>query len=294
MRSALPLTRERFVTSRGEVRTSGALIRRILARHGIIRSYASAGGRTTGAAVAAAEDLVERVNSIVADFDLDASGRQSIADVMQTWFVKMVETYFRARPLSNTLGQRSSSRADPIRIQPDLELPFTSFVRDLLDAGIERSQSGAVAQHLVGAKLALRHRNDGVVIENHPFQAADLHTGRRGDFRINAAVFHVTMSPSEDVVLKCQDDLHRDVSPVLLVPKEAVASAERFLTAKGLVDRVWLLPIETFVAQNIAELSVFDRSRLAAAVHDLMDEYNRRVAEAESNTSILVEMPELN
>jgi hypothetical protein len=279
MKESFPLQPNQYTSGGNRFRSTVNLVQSILKRYGESRVLLREGARTTGPAVPAAQRLAFRLNRIPELTRLSVSERASVTADLQAWFAARARDHLDRNP-----------------IQPDIDLrkSLTVFVRDLLDAGIQRDRSGAVAQHLVGAKLALRHGPEGIEISNFPFQAADMQTGRHGDFQINSSVFHVTMAPSEGVVIKCQQDLRRGASPILLVPKESVAAAERFLEAKGLSERVFLASIEGFVAQNVAELSQHDRVRLPGALQNLMSEYNRRVAEAETDTSILVEMPDLS
>lgn len=279
MKSSFPIQDRDIKGTGNRFRSTGSMVRNILHRFGEDRVLLREGARTMGPSVPAAESLAGRLNAINELSDMSAEQRVETANALQEWFAGRAKEYLDR---------------NPIQPEVDLRKPLTVFVRDLLNAGIQRDRSGAVAQHLVGAKLALRHGPDGIEVGNFPFQAADAHTGRRGDFQINSGVFHVTMAPSEDVVLKCQDDLRGGALPVLLVPKESVGSAERFLQAKGLLDRVFLVSIETFVAQNITELSQCDKSKLREEVEELIDEYNRRVVAAESDMSILVELPDLS
>lgn len=100
MREAWPISRDLYISGL-DVRTSGALIRNILAEYGIHRMYASAGGRTSGPAILAAEALVSRMNAVAGNWNLDAREREQIIDKLQAWLVKKVEHYFETHPISD-------------------------------------------------------------------------------------------------------------------------------------------------------------------------------------------------
>lgn len=49
--------------------------------------------------------------------------------------------------------------------------------------------------------------------------------------------------------------------------------------------------IESFVGQNVEELSVFTKNGLVDGIGRLLQTYNRRVQEVEADKSMLIEIP---
>lgn len=98
MRQAWPIPESGFISGL-DVRTSGPLIRNILATYGIHRMYLSTGGRTSPAAVLAAKDLVRRLNAIAEVSLLAEDQQQALIDDLQDWLVEKVERYFAEHPL---------------------------------------------------------------------------------------------------------------------------------------------------------------------------------------------------
>ena len=58
-----------------------------------------------------------------------------------------------------------------------------------------------------------------------------------------------------------------------------------------LVGQITTQSIESFVAQNVEELSVFSKGKLTTGLRRLLETYNRRVEQVESDKSMLVEIP---
>ena len=56
-------------------------------------------------------------------------------------------------------------------------------------------------------------------------------------------------------------------------------------------DRIDVASIESFVADNIGELSNFSADQLAHGFLRLLEEYNRRVDLAELDKSLMIEIP---
>ena len=112
---------------------------------------------------------------------------------------------------------------------------------------------GVVEQQLVGAKLARRFK--GRDIPNHPAHAGDRQTDRAGDFAISQLVYHVTSSPSRDVLQKCAKNVRAGLHPILLIPCEQKNKAQVLAQDEGVDKAVSIISIEDFVALNILELA---------------------------------------
>ena len=272
MRSAYPLTRPDYVTSGNQLRTSGSLIRSILERNGEERRFTSEGGRTTRAAVPAAEELATTLNETSALAGLPKQQREQVIDELQAWLVERVGEY---------LDQQA------IEVEVNLQKPSPQIVADILEAA--GPKAGAVAQHLVGAKLAVRY--PALEIENYSYTTADQQLGRPGDFMVGDTAFHVTISPMPTVLEKCKDNLRNGYRSMLLVPDLRLQAARQMAETIDVQDRVGILAVESFVGQNIEELGGFGKGELGKGFRTLLENYNRRVEAIEIDRSLLIRLP---
>jgi len=275
MRDAYPLAESDYKTDGNQIRTSGPLIKRILHRHGEERTYSREGGRTTRGTVPAAERLVERLNNHPELAGLTVDERRRLIDGLQGWLVEKVREYF-----------------DQTRITPDILLtrPSWLIIGDILIAATARQKAGPVAQHLVGAKLAVRYPDRP--IENHNYTTADQQLGRPGDFLLGDTVFHVTVAPMEAVLEKCEANIRNGYRVQLLVPDARVVGTRQLADGRGLQDKIAVQSIESFVGQNVEEMGKFEHAGLRLTLHTLLDKYNERVEAVETDRSLLIEIPE--
>ncbi len=273
MRSSYPMSRSDYVTPGNQVRTSGPLIQSILERNGEVRRFTREGGRTTRATVPAAEGLVGELNELAALADLSEEERGHLITDLQVWLVERVRNY---------LDQQA------IEVELNLNKPSPQIVADILEAA--GSKAGAVAQHLVGAKLAVRYPS--LEIENFSYTTADQQLGRPGDFVVGDTAFHVTVSPMPPVLEKCEANLRNGYRPMLLVLDSRLQAARQMAEAIAVQDRVSILAVESFVGQNIEELGEFGKGGLAEGFRKLLEAYNERVEEVETDRSLLIRLPE--
>ncbi|MBI3655867.1 MAG: DUF4928 family protein [Acidobacteria bacterium] len=276
MREVFPLREEGYITEGNQVRTGGPQIKAILGRFGENRTYSKEGGRTTRGTRPAAERFADWLNGVKEISSLADSERKQVAHALQEWLVEHPVKEFFSR-------QR-------ISVEINLERPGPQIVSDLLKAAVKKKVAGAVAQHLVGAKLSLRFPH--LIIGNFSFTTADEQLGRHGDFVIGDTVFHVTFAPMPPVVDKCNHNLRNGYRSIILVPESRVPAAVAIADQVGLKNRIGILSIESFVGQNLEEMGEFSRSGLAANVESLLKKYNERVKQAETDHSILIEIPE--
>lgn len=274
MRKIFPLSQSDYVTKKNQVKTSGSLIEHILQRHGISRKYASEGGRTTRGTRPAAEALVQALHSVSALTQLTDSERSGVLDALQAFLIAKVRAFFDRQRLE---------------VEISLQVSALQNIAVVLDAARERKVAGAVAQHLVGAKLQLRFPSQQV--ENHSHTTADIQLGRPGDFLIGDTTFHVTVSPTEAVVKKCAENLRQGYRTLLLVPETTLAAARQLVEIQGLKPLTAVYSIESFIAQNLEEISEFGQPKLRQSFKSFLETYNRRVAEAETDLSLLIDIP---
>ena len=272
MLSTFPLERGDYVTPGNQVRTGGPLIQSILSRNGENRRFTAEGGRTTRGTVPAAEGLVARLNQIEPLTALSDEERGQVIGQLQVWLVERVQDYF---------GRQR------IEVEVNLNKPSPLIVADILEAA--GSKAGAVAQHLVGAKLAVRFPD--LDIENFSYTTADQQLGRPGDFVVADTAFHVTVSPMPPVFEKCKENLRNGFRPLLLVPELRIQAARQMAETAGALDSIGIVAIESFVGQNIEELGGFGRLDLANRFRELLEKYNERVGDVEVDRSLLIGLP---
>jgi len=232
-------------------------------------------GRTSRGTLLAVRALAERLNAIPEITNLTDQERGQLADVAQRWLVENpFKGYFEQQRLVVTFDPRRSSLAN---------------VAAILEVAKERDRAGPVAQHLVGAKLALRYPDRRV--DNYSYSTADVQLNRPGDFVVGDTAFHVTMTPSQAVLEKCRDNLNHGYRALLLVPENRREGAAQNAESMGLGDRVAVLSIEAFVGQNVEEIAVFTQAAFETDLRRLLETYNQRVKEVEPDPSLQVEIP---
>ena len=158
----------------------------------------------------------------------------------------------------------------------------------ILDSAAKRNRSGDVAEYLVGAKLALRFPS--YEIRNSAASAADKQSDESGDFEINDCVFHVTVSPNSGHYDKCQANLANGFRVFLLVPDKILAVTRQYIELH-LSGRVSVESIESFVSQNIEELSEFASEKVALNLKLLLETYNERLSRVETDLSLQIRLP---
>jgi hypothetical protein len=159
----------------------------------------------------------------------------------------------------------------------------TEWIRVILELAQNRS-SGIVEQHLVGAKLQRRHPT--MPISNFPSHAADVQTGREGDFVIGRTVYHVTAAPNPNLVKKCGENIRNGLYPIILVPSQHVLRVRSFAAYENIEQRLSVLAIEDFVALNLVELANETNTSFIAMLRSILELYNQRVEAVETDMSL--------
>lgn len=156
--------------------------------------------------------------------------------------------------LIDNLSNRASQwlRRQNLKLEVDRRQAPTAWVNLIVENAKQRS-GGVVEQHLVGAKLERRYKN--ISIPNHPAHAGDRQTARAGDFTISQLVYHVTATPSRNVIQKCAENIKVGLLPILLVPGEQEFKAIALAQDEGIDKEIAIISIEAFVASNIIELA---------------------------------------
>ena len=247
-------------------------VQRVLARYDEERVLLQEGGRTNRGLMRNLEPLLEALaNSGMGS--LSQEERETHCEVMQSFLADKARDIFNAEKVSFEYTQGVTSR---------------EIVGMILASARRRQKAGDVAEYLVGAKLALRFPDYD--IRNSAASAADVQTAEQGDFQMNACVFHVTVSPNRGHYDKCQRNLDNGFRVFLLVPDDILTGARQNadLETNG---RVPVESIESFVSQNIEELSDFAGSRVSHNLKLLIEKYNERIAEVETDLSLQIRIP---
>jgi hypothetical protein len=262
-------------TAKGGTQIRGAggqALKKILAQFDEKRPFTKEGGRTNRGLRDQIKMLLDALKKIHIE-SLPAEKRNIILTEMQRFLVgKVIEFHNR---------ERITMVYDPAK-------STSQNLLGLLSAAKETGKEGPVAQHLVGAKLQLRFPDTAV--GNESYSTADDQLGRPGDFYLGDTVFHVTVSPMNPIYEKCRDNLEKGFRVYLLVPERALTGARQNAELM-MPGRIAVESIESFVGQNIEELSFFTRDKIRNGVRHLLETYNARVGVAETDKSMLVDMP---
>lgn len=168
------------------------------------------------------------------------------------------------------------------------EYPTWKIIHTLLSQAINEGKAGAVAYHLVGATLQLRFPD--IEISNESANTADQPTGRSGDFTIGDTVFHVTVHPMTSVFDKCRENIKDGLKAFLLVPDSSLTGSRMWALKDG-VELFAVESLESFISQNIEEISAFDPEYRKNSLFNLIYLYNQRVDQAETDKSLMIELP---
>lgn len=268
-----PLDKASFVTARGGqvAGLGGGAVKKILADHKIERILSSEGGRTSRGNMERMEAYVATLNQLAADQYLNL-------EAAEAFWVGKVQLYFDALPFMFKLDPSRSLRAS---------------VRDLLAQAVERQRevrgtmyAGAVMQHLVGAKLDMVTKGE---MMHHGVSVADAPSNRSGDFLIGDVAIHVTTAPGEALIYKCGNNLSSGLRPLIITTEDGVGGAKALARQAGIDDRLDIIEIEQFIATNVYEWSRFERDLRPSTVAEIINRYNKIVADCESDPSLRIE-----
>ncbi len=269
----LPLDPQKLLTEGGgQVLGLGkGAVQAVLKRHGIPRVLAAEGGRTSRGSLGNMREYVAFLNGLTGKVDLDS---------IEAFWIERVHEFFAGKPFKIKLDTSKSVR---------------TAVRDVIEQAQERQKTtpgmhyaGAVLQHLVGAKLDCALGKGS--LSHNSFSTADAPGDRAGDFFLGDVAIHVTTSPGEGVIARCQDNLNAGYRPVLVTLQHGLTVAEGLADNVGLGDRIDIFEIEQFVALNLYELGKFGADGRKTAVADLVDRYNEIVEEVETDPSLKIEL----
>ena len=90
---------------------------------------------------------------------------------------------------------------------------------------------------------------------------------------------------------KMQGNLAENYRVVLITSSDKYAASCQLADVAGILNRVDVYPAETFVAQNMDELAMFNRASFLKTFRRLLLTYNTRVDAIEPEKSLLIEIP---
>lgn len=270
----LPLAPNNLLTDGGgQVLNLGkSSVQTVLKRHGIARTLAAEGGRTSRGSIGNMREYVAFLNHMAEKGNVDL-------DAVEAFWIERVHDFFAGKPFKIRLDSSRSLR---------------TLIRDVLAQAEERQReasglqyAGAVLQHFVGAKLDCA-LGEGM-FEHNSFSTSDAQSGRAGDFLIGDVAVHVTTAPGEAVVERCRDNINDGFRPIIVTTQRGLAAAEVLSENAGLGDRIDVFEVEQFVALNLYELGKFAADGRRIAVGDLVTRYNEIVDEFETDPSLKIE-----
>lgn len=251
---------------------SGTAVAVILKSFGEERPFAKEGGRTNRGGPLEVKSLLEMLKTLRLEMDSKESRNEELKG-MQFFLVERVKDFHNRQKIKMTFNPSLST---------------WHIVHNLLSEAITEGKAGYIAQHLIGAKLQLRFPN--IIVSNESGSTADMQTQRPGDFLINHTAFHVTVAPMPPVFDKCMHNITQGLKPFLLVPDNKLIGT-RQIADQVSKQQIAVESIESFVAQNINELSIFNKDNLQISFKELLSIYNKRVDEAETDKSLMIELP---
>ena len=252
---------------------SRSTVQRVLLRYGEERVLLKEGGRTNRGLMKNLSPLLDALGNAGIQ-DLPRGDREQALGIMQEFLTQKAIEKFNAAKLSFDYQKEMTSR---------------EIVRKILQSARERNKAGEVAEYLVGAKLSLRFPT--YEIRNSAASAADEQSDESGDFQINDCIFHVTVAPNIGHYEKCERNLANGLRVYLLVPDDILAGTRQNVEIT-MTNRISVEAIESFVSQNIEEMSDFSGKQVPLHLRRLLETYNKRISEVETDLSLQIEIPE--
>jgi hypothetical protein len=252
---------------------SPSAVSKILARFGETRPFLKEAGRTNRGGPGDIEKMLHTINCVGLD-KLSLEERNRVLVSLQEFLVNKIRDYHNRQKLKLIFSLNKS---------------LWNIIHELLDTAREQGKEGQVAQYLVGAKLQVRFPE--IAVGNESYSTADDQLGRPGDFLIGDTAFHVTVAPMAAVYEKCRTNIEQGFKVYLLVPYRRLSAARQIAEDTGIEQQIAIEAIESFVSQNIEELSAFSKQKLATEFKLLLETFNKRVDSIESDKSLLIEIP---
>lgn len=251
---------------------SGNSVKKILIELGEQRGLGTEVGRTNRGARSEVSDLLDVIGILRLETLSQTDRRMALTEAQKVVAEKVAE-WFNQQRITFEFDSRRSTR---------------NTIGLILSSAKESGKEGAVAQHLVGAKLAMRFPR--LKIANEGVNTADTPTKRNGDFHLGDMPIHVTVAPMSGVFEKCRKNISKGYRPLLLVPDRYLQAARDIAGLEGL-EGLAVESIESYVALNCDELSEGSRELHPFQLKELLTTYNKRVDAVEVDKSLQIEIP---
>lgn len=275
LRDEFNLDLDSYRTKKGQSQIAGlssSAIAGILKKFNEERPFLREGGRTNRGVAGDMGRMLQSIAEMKLD-KLSKTERNLVLRQLQLFLVGQIKDFHNRQVL---------------KVPYDSSFSSWQFINGLLKIAAENGKEGQIAQYLVGAKLQLRYPS--ARIENYSYSTADEPLKRKGDFQINDTVFHITVSPMQAIYDKCKSNVDEGFRVYLLVPERLLAAA-KVNADLHLPGRIFVESVESFVGQNVEELSAFSRIKLTGEFRKLLEIYNHRVDAIESDKSLVIEIP---
>jgi len=270
LRRAIPVTEESALSAGREIKGARSGLQTILHSYGIPSSYLKE--VTTRQAHQDGQRLFEALQWGALLLPVAETDRDAILIEL----IEQLKTY-----ASEWLARKNLNLAIDRRESP------TAWISLIVESAKSVS-GGVVEQHLIGAKLAKRHKE--MPVPNHPAHAADQQTARAGDFTIKKTVYHVTATPSRRVIEKCVENVKAGLHPILLVPSEQEYRAKALAQEEQIDKSLAIISIEAFVALNIIEMAIDSDKDLFQVLEEIIETYNQRLVQVETDMSLRIDL----
>ena len=109
---------------------------------------------------------------------------------------------------------------------------------------------------------------------------------------VNDAAIHVTISPTEALLAKCQANIEQGFRPFILTPENRIGTVRSLADNIGIEDRITARELEEFVSGKVDDIAEYSEAETRRILRLLFDTYNRRVSQIEIDPSLLLEIPE--
>jgi hypothetical protein len=252
---------------------SGEAVKRILIEFGETRPFLSEGGRTNRGLLGNIQEMLKVLDEAKLEV-LSKEKRNNILTSLQQFLVDKVCEFHNQQRLKIVYNPQKSTR---------------QLIHELLAVARENVKEGPVAQYLVGAKLTLRFPD--LNIRNESYSTADVQLGRHGDFEVGDTAFHVTVAPMAPLYQKCKVNIDEGFRAFILVPDDKLGDARYWAEQNVPGGKIAVESIESFVSQNIEELSLFSNGIIKDGFKRLLETYNERVNQVDIDKSKLIEIP---
>ncbi len=91
---------------------------------------------------------------------------------------------------------------------------------------------------------------------------------------------------------KCAKNVKEGLRPILLVPAEQENRARFLAEEEGIIRKLAINSIETYVAMNIIGLATDENKDFFSVLQEIIEIYNRRLAEVETELSLQIQLYE--